>query len=241
MKNPRLAAAAEALIEAASLEVDAFTNKKLAENLESLKTSFDSNLNKAVQKLDSSQENLDAKINTMNQHLSDVKDEIGALRKLMEDERKQKTLDRARALTSLGSFTYYTDSKDCYRRTEKEDSTALAHDIIGWFSMNYGHNLPDGRMEASRPYEKTELDASKKAFRDNISKQIKDLIQREPRLVFTERRWLLVYLLFLKASLLETTRNLQDRRWEMEKGERRQEKRRGREKGREEKDIGHYL
>lgn len=173
MKNPRLAAAAEALIEAASLEADAFTNKKLAENLESLKTSFDSNLNKAVQKLDSSQENLDAKINTMNQHLSDVKDEIGALRKLMEDERKQKTLDRARALTSLGSFTYYTDPKNNYGRAEQKDSTTLAHDIIGWFSMNYGRNLPDGRMKESRPYEKTELDASKKPFETILASRSK--------------------------------------------------------------------
>jgi hypothetical protein len=59
-KKTRLAAAAEALIEAASLEADAFTNKKLAENLESLKSSFDGNLNKVVQKLDSSNENFDS-------------------------------------------------------------------------------------------------------------------------------------------------------------------------------------
>ena len=80
-KKPRLAEAAEALIEAASLEADAVTQKQLVANLESLKTSSDSNLNKVVQKMDSSNENFDAKINTLNQHLVDVKSEIGALKK----------------------------------------------------------------------------------------------------------------------------------------------------------------
>ena len=68
-KNPGLTAAAEALIEAASLEADAVTQKQLVANLESLKTSFDSNLNKVAQKIDSSNVNFDAKINMLNQHL----------------------------------------------------------------------------------------------------------------------------------------------------------------------------
>lgn len=52
-KKPRLAAAAEALIEAASLETDAMTQKRLT-----VKASFDNNLNKTVQKMQSSNENL---------------------------------------------------------------------------------------------------------------------------------------------------------------------------------------
>jgi hypothetical protein len=52
-KHSKLAAAAEALIEAASLESDAITQKQLANHLESLKLSFDSNLNKVVQKMQS--------------------------------------------------------------------------------------------------------------------------------------------------------------------------------------------
>jgi hypothetical protein len=64
-KKNRLAEAAEALIEAASLETDSMTQKKLTANLDSLKSSFADNLNIVVQKLQSSNENFDAKINTL--------------------------------------------------------------------------------------------------------------------------------------------------------------------------------
>ena len=52
------------------------TQKQLAQNLDSLKASFDSNLNRVVQSVKSSNENFDAKINTLNQHVAGVKDEI---------------------------------------------------------------------------------------------------------------------------------------------------------------------
>lgn len=92
-KKERLAAAAEALVEAASLEADAATHKQLAQNLDALKTSFDSNLNRVVQTVKSSNENFDAKINTLNQNVQG--NEIVAMKALLEEERKQKTLERA--------------------------------------------------------------------------------------------------------------------------------------------------
>ncbi|KAL7547690.1 hypothetical protein ACHAWF_010991 [Thalassiosira exigua] len=79
-KNPRLAAAAEALIEAASLEADAMTQKQLVANLDSLKSSFDQNLNRVVQTVQSSNENFDAKINTLNQHVASMKAEIASVK-----------------------------------------------------------------------------------------------------------------------------------------------------------------
>ena len=81
-KKLTLAAAAEALAEAASLEAESMTQKELAQNLDSLKASFDSNLNRVVQSVKSSNENFDAKINTLNQHVAGVKDEIVALKSL---------------------------------------------------------------------------------------------------------------------------------------------------------------
>jgi hypothetical protein len=83
---------AEALIEAASLESDALTQKQLANNLDSLKSSFDVNLNKVVQKIQS--------------HVNLVKCEIGALNVMMVEESKQKTLERALLLTDLNSIDY---------------------------------------------------------------------------------------------------------------------------------------
>ena len=164
-KNPGLTAAAEALIEAASLEADAVTQKQLVANLESLKTSFDSNLNKVVQNIDSSNVNFDAKINMLNQHLVDVKSDIGTLKSLMEEEQKQKTLERARDLTELNSFVYYNNGGD------KINSSDLAKTALGWFSLGYGMNLPYGHDCDEQ---------SKKDFQDKFIKQIKFLIKREP-------------------------------------------------------------
>jgi hypothetical protein len=64
-KKSELAEAAEALIEAASL-ADAMTQKKLTVNLDSLKSSFDDYLNRMVNKMQSSNENFGAKMNTLN-------------------------------------------------------------------------------------------------------------------------------------------------------------------------------
>lgn len=183
-KKSHLAAAAEALIEAASLEVDSLTQKKLAHNLDSLKTSFDSNLNKVVQKMESSNQNFDAKVNTLNQNVASVKSEIVALRSecavlkaLMEDECKQKTLERARGLVHLGSFTYYLNS-GMYR--ESKNSSELAKCAIEWFMLGYGYNLPDAVLIHNSYSEK--IDERRKEFREKFTAQLKDLIKREPRL-----------------------------------------------------------
>jgi len=97
-KKLTLAAAADALVEAASLEADSMTQKELAQNVDSLKESFDNNLNRVVQTMKSSNENFDAKMNTLNQHVKDeigaLKDEITAVKMLLEEEKKQKTLER---------------------------------------------------------------------------------------------------------------------------------------------------
>eukprot|EP00956_Cyclotella_meneghiniana_P010873 scaffold15231_cov66-Cyclotella_meneghiniana.AAC.11 len=138
-KDPGLAAGgAWALIEAASLEADAVTQKQLVGNIESLKTSFDSILNKVAQKMDSSNKYFDAKINTLNQQLDDVKshlvlvnNKVGTLKSLMEEDCKRKTLESARALTKLGTFEYYD-------RSTRKDSSDLAREVLDWFLLGYG-------------------------------------------------------------------------------------------------------
>ena len=137
-KKPGLAAAAEALIEAASQEADAMTQTKLALALDSLKISFESNQNAVVQAVRSSNEkfdNFDAKINTLNQHVASVKSEIGALKTLLEDEKKQKTLERGLGLTHLYSFDYYEDGRT-------KDSSEFAKNALECFLLEQGLNLP---------------------------------------------------------------------------------------------------
>ena len=129
-KKNRLAEAAEALIEAASLETDSMTQKKLTANLDSLKSSFADNLNIVVQKLQSSNENFDAKINTLNQHVHDLKIEMGALKKIMENQTKQKTLKGALTLLDLNSFTYFECSNNY---ANQKNSSELAKTAIRSF------------------------------------------------------------------------------------------------------------
>lgn len=189
-KKSRLAAAAEALIEAASLEADSFTNKKLAENLESLKTSFDGNLNEVVQKLDSSNENFDAKINALTQHVAGVKSELNALKSLMMEEYKQTQLHRALSLVNSGSFKYNCNQDSPYYGYTQKDSSELAKSIITSFMSGYGYYLPDNACMEQRP---NNAEDGKKIFRDKLCKQIKDLIHREPRLVLDSKRWIIYY------------------------------------------------
>lgn len=188
-KKNRLAEAAEALIEAASLETDSMTQKKLTANLDSLKSSFADNLNIVVQKLQSSNENFDAKINTLNQHVHDLKIEMGALKKIMENQTKQKTLKGALTLLDLNSFTYFECSNNY---ANQKNSSELAKTAIRSFMLGYGYNLPseatltiDHRFSSKSTAEKELLN---NAFVDKFAGQIKALIKREPRLAKKENR-----------------------------------------------------
>ena len=71
-------------MEAATLESGTAGNKAVVAGLESLTASFDSNLNTVVQKIITSNENFDGKINSLNQHLASVKNDIGAMKENLE-------------------------------------------------------------------------------------------------------------------------------------------------------------
>ena len=176
-KKLRLASAAEALVEAASLEADAMTQKQLAQNLDSLNASFDGNLNRVVQTMKSSNENFDAKINSLNQHVTGVKNEISALKSLLEEETKQKTLERALGLTGVDSFTYYTKHPHGYGYGyEEKESEERAKLAIRYFMLGYGLIITTETLHAS------EEETGKEAFRKKFKEQIKKLIKREPRM-----------------------------------------------------------
>ena len=190
IKNAKLAEAANALIEAASLEADAMTQKKLTANLDSLKLSFADSLNRVVNKMQSSNENFDAKMNTLNQHVSNlslhvlnIRIDILALKTTLEDEKKQKTFERALGLTDLNSFAYFEHKNRSYHGEEK-NSSELAKVVIKWFMLGYGYNLSSSAT-VERYYKNgntTEEEALNKIFIDKFAAQIKILIKREPRL-----------------------------------------------------------
>eukprot|EP00984_Skeletonema_dohrnii_P006295 scaffold2252_cov129-Skeletonema_dohrnii-CCMP3373.AAC.2 len=169
----------EALAETASLEAESMTQKELAQNVDSLKGSFDNNLNMVVQ-------NMKSYNDTLNQNVKDeigaLKDEITAVKMLLEEEKKQKTLDRALKLAYHGSFKYYTSTTSRLFPEESgtltksfhgsftyytspnitsEESGELAKSVIGWFLLGQGAVLPsdatlehglEGSFEVPRSY-----------------------------------------------------------------------------------------
>ena len=128
-----------------------------------------------VQSVKSSNENFDAKINTLNQHVAGVKDEIIALKSLLEEEMKQKTLERALSLTDAESFEYYANPSGSYQTS---NSGELVKKTIKWFMLGYG-------MIISSDYsmERDGNESSKENFRQKFKEQIKRLIKREPRMI----------------------------------------------------------
>ena len=70
--------------------------------------------------------------------MATVKKDISNIKRLLEEERKQKKLDRAMQLTFLESFEYY----DPNQRFSDKESSDLAKKAIGWFMLGFGFTLP---------------------------------------------------------------------------------------------------
>ena len=190
-KNAKLAAAAEAVVEAASMEIDTMTQKKLALNLDALKSSFDSNINKLVLTVKSSNENFDSKMNTLNQQiagvqnqLAELKGEISALKSLQGNANQRKLLEQALDFTDLESFPYFNNYGVEF------NTETLAETVIKCFILGYGHVI-------SKHYRTKQIttkgEDSNEAFRQKFKEQIKRLIRREPRMVRKENGDYFIY------------------------------------------------
>ena len=119
----KLSRAAEALVEAATLEVDSLTQKKLANemkefnrNLTKLSLDMDKNtgcfdeLKKIVEKQSSEISKVHDNINTVNHNLNGIKN-------IMEQQLKiQKLSNAIVANAHVGSFEYKDQSRSCIRQ-----------------------------------------------------------------------------------------------------------------------------
>jgi len=155
-KESRLSKATEALVEAALLDAGTASQKELASKLEALQISFDN------------------KINTLNQHLVKLKKDMSKISSSIQEENKQKTLERALSLTHLNSFVYYEDPGT------RKHSADLAKEVIEWFMIDHGYYLTDAMLVYDEDREISNEETM--AFLDKFKAQIKALIKREPRL-----------------------------------------------------------
>ena len=100
-----------------------------------------------------------------------------ALKTLLEEDQKQKALERALTMTDLESFDYSDYNS---RGGAPSDTEQLAKETIKWFMLGYCFRF-SSRLCTRRSTSISEED--EQAFRAKFKAQIKTLIQREPRMV----------------------------------------------------------
>ena len=196
-------AAVEALIKDDTRLLDTVT--LLTESLDSLKSSFDDNLVRVVKEIQSSNEKLDSKMSILSQNVHDLKlhvvnasKDMGALKMIIEDEKKHRALERALNLTNLDSFGYWADDSG---RLCSFWSSELAKVVIGRFMLGQGAVLPSDSAltdcdDVWREMSRDKKNALSKEFADKFASQIKTLIKHEPRLVKTAKEGIASYTIF---------------------------------------------
>lgn len=175
----KLSLAAEALVEAATLEVDSLTQKKLAnemkefnKNLTNLSLDMEKNtgrfdeLKKIVEKQSSEISKVHDNINTVNHNLNGIKN-------IMEQQLKIQKLSNAIANAHVGSFEY----KNGYSSTNSKE---YVQKVLQSFVNGFGLYIPNTFYIGSG-YGTNEKETEE--FRAQLKSQVKTLIGREPRLV----------------------------------------------------------
>jgi hypothetical protein len=118
----------------------------------------------------------------MVQKMQTTNDALVALKLILEDDRKHKTLERALALTDLNSFYYYDNTG-----AGKKNSSDLAKTVLGWFmlgrTMTLRHEPTLTKVIDLQSKSVEEKDDNIKAFAERFAKMIRELIKKEPRLL----------------------------------------------------------
>jgi len=200
--SDRILAAAEVLVNAASMEADSMTQQQLSSNLESLKRSLDSNLNTMCETMKTSNDNLYAQINTVNKNLTSLNIEVSSLKMISAQQasdlanhhklltlelvhhNKLRTLEWAFKNADFISFRYYRIG-DCDTQHKSSD---FIRAVIFSFREGKGHYFDTNAYfsysdnnDGPGHYESEPNDAYKKEWKDKIANDIHRLIGKKPR------------------------------------------------------------
>jgi type I site-specific restriction-modification system R (restriction) subunit len=159
------------------------TVAQLTKTLESFKSSFDD-----------TQQEMKMELTALSQDVKSLNLQMTTLTILMDEELRQKTLERALILTDLDAFEYIP--VEYYQMDYPYDagaSSELAKGVIRRFMLGQGAKIPSAimnlsyRSHVSYSYkwnEKTdkEKDAMVKEFVDEFVNQISTLIGKQPRI-----------------------------------------------------------
>ena len=192
--SSKLAIAAEEPIKAAYSHVESTSLSLGKDTVEGLKKlSIEASLiDKAVESLKSSN---DAKLNTVNQSMSTLKDEVVKLNSAIARLTKNQQLEWAISNAGLNSFKFY--DKDIGDFNNHVESTSLVKNILFFFRKDRGRYITNRSMKPYKEYNRVtpqaEVDEGEKLFRAALSTQIHELIGQEPRIALADKAYAIYY------------------------------------------------
>ena len=184
--SSKLAMAAEELIKAACSHVESTSltiGKETVEGLKKLSIGS-SSIEKSVESLKTS---MDSKLNTLNQSISNLKEEVVPLlfkRRIKSCNGQSKTL---RIIIFLRLIFQKFEKKDD-RRVE---FTSFVKTILLSFRKGTGHDITN---RSCQPYHyRNDTKNGEKHFRDELSKHIHELLGHEPRIALGDNGYEIYY------------------------------------------------
>jgi len=186
--SQRLEAAAKELVKAAYLDIkEDGESKAVGKTVAAIRAGNDhlSNLEKQVVSM---KESMDAKINTLNQNVDNLKEQMEEVKKTVTNQTKLQNLSWAIHNSKMNEFTYYESRGSI-------ESGELVRKILFSFRRGFGHYLPDEAYLQQPYYLRDEAEKKKSAseFRTQLIDQIHALTGQKPRIVAENSRFAIYY------------------------------------------------
>ena len=124
---------------------------------------------------------MDSKMNTLNQSISNLKEEVVGLNSAIARQEKNQKLQWAITNAGLNSFEFYMKDKLI-------ESTSFVVAILLSFRKGTGHYITNRRLKYSG-----NLEDDEKQFRDALSTQIHDLLSQKPPIAVAENGHAIYY------------------------------------------------
>lgn len=138
--------------------------------------------------LTSFKESVEAKFDAHGREIDFVKEELKKMNAELIQQSQDRRLEWAISNCAINSFKFYTS----VNQVNPIDSTDLARQALFAFRTGKGQYITDGSM-IKRSYNQVENENGEKLFRDNMVKQIHQLMGRPPRLAKAEQGYAIYY------------------------------------------------
>lgn len=129
---------------------------------------------------------LDSKLNTLDQSISNLKEEVAKMNSAMANQAKNQRLEWAISNAGINSFKHH--EKGGFSLVE---STAIVQSVLLSFKKGPGHYITDRSMTGYRYGQNAE--EGEKQFRDALSNQIHALTGQKPRIALADNGYAIYY------------------------------------------------